>query len=48
MLTVTLVSKFFKSEPVEVHTSVLEPENLELRLISFNFLPIFSLIVLDF
>ena len=27
-----LVSKFFRSEIVEVHSSFLEPENLELRL----------------
>ena len=47
MLTVTLglqVSKFFKSEQVEVHSSFLEPVHLELRLVVFNFLPIFSLI----
>ena len=47
MLTVTLgllVSKFFKSEQVEVNFSFLEPANLELRLAVFNFLPIFSLI----
>ena len=45
MLTVTLgvyVLKFFKSEQVEVHSSFLEPVNLELRLAVFNFLPIFS------
>ena len=47
MLTVTLglkVSKFFKSEQVEVHSSFLESVNLEFRLAVFNFLPIFSLI----
>ena len=47
MLTVTLglkVSKFFKSEQVEVHSSFLEPVNLQFRLAVFNFLPIFSLI----
>ena len=47
MLTVTLgfkVSKFFKSEQVEAHSSFLEPVNLELRLAVVNFLPIFSLI----
>ena len=47
MLTVTLglkVSKFFKSEQVEVHSSFLELVNLEFRLAVFNFLPIFSLI----
>ena len=47
MLTVTLglkVSKFFKSEEVEVHSSFLKPVNLKLRLAVFNFLPIFSLI----
>ena len=51
MLTVTLrfsVSKFFKSEQVEVHSSLLEPVNFELRLTVFNFLPIFSLICSDF
>ena len=47
MLTVTLglkVSKFFKSEQVEVDSSFLEPVNLKLILAVFNFLPIFSLI----
>ena len=47
MLTVTLglkVSKFFKSEQVEVLSSFLEPVNLEFRLAVFNFLQIFSLI----
>ena len=47
MLTVTLglkVSKFFISEQVEIHSSFLQPVNLELRLVVFNFLPIFSLI----
>ena len=47
MLTVTLgrkVSKCFKSEQVEVHSSFLKRVNLELRLAVFNFLPIFSLI----
>ena len=47
MFTVTLgleVSKFFKSEQVEVHSSFSEPVNLELRLAVFNFFPIFSLI----
>ena len=47
MLTVTLglkVSKFFKRERVEVHSSFLESVNLEFRLAVFNFLPIFSLI----
>ena len=47
MLAVTLglkVSKFFKNEQVEVHSSFLEPVNLELKLAVFNFLPIFSLI----
>ena len=47
MLTVTLglqVSKFFKSEQVEVHSSFLVPVNLESRLAVFNFLPIFGLI----
>ena len=39
-----LVSKFFKSEQVEIHSFFLEPINLELRLAVFNFLPIFSLI----
>ena len=39
---------FQKSEQVEVHSSFLEPVNLELRLAVFNFLPVFSLIVLDF
>ena len=40
MLTVTLglkVSKFFKSEQVEVHSSFLEAVDLELRLAAFNF-----------
>ena len=40
MLTVTLglyVSKFFKSEQVEVHSSMLEPLNLESRPAVFNF-----------
>ena len=47
MLTVTIglkVSKFFKSEQVEVHSSFIELVNLESRLAVFNFLPIFSLI----
>ena len=47
MLTATLglkVSKFFKSEQVEVRSSFSEPVNLEFRLAVFNFLPIFSLI----
>ena len=47
MLTVTLglkVSKFFKSEQVEVYSFFLEPVNLEFRLAVFNFLSIFSLI----
>ena len=47
MLTVTIdlkVSKFFKSERVEVHSSFLGLVNLESRLTVFNFLPIFSLI----
>ena len=47
MLTVTLglyVSKFFKSKQVEIHSSVLEPVNLESRLAVFNFLLIFSLV----
>ena len=47
MLTVTLglkVSKFFKSEQVEVHSFFLEPVNLEFKLAVFNFLPIFNLI----
>ena len=52
MLTVTLglkVSKFFKSEQVEVHSSFLEAVNLEFRLAVFNFLPIFLIsFVLDF
>ena len=38
------VSKFFKSEQVEIHSSFLELLNLKLRLAVFNFLPIFSLI----
>ena len=47
MLRVTIglkVSKFFKSEQVEVHSSFLELVNLEYRLAVFNFLPIFSLV----
>ena len=47
MSTVTLgtkVSKFFKSEQVKVHSSFLEPVNLEFRLAVVNFLSIFSLI----
>ena len=47
MLTETLglkISKFFKSEQVEVHSSFLEPVNLGSKLAVFNFLPIFSLI----
>ena len=47
MLTVTLglkVSKFFKSEQDEVHSSFLDPVNLEFRLAVFNFLPISNLI----
>ena len=47
MLTVTLglkVSKFFKSERVEVHSFLFRTVNLEFRLAVFNFLPIFSLI----
>ena len=47
MLTATIdlkVSKFFKSEQVEVNSSFLELVNLELRLAVFNFLPIFSFI----
>ena len=40
MLTVTFgveVSKFFKSEQVEVHSSFLEPVNLEWRFAVFSF-----------
>ena len=44
MLTATLGFKIFKNEQVEVHSSFIEPVNLELRLAVFNFLPIFSLI----
>ena len=45
MLTVTLglkVSKFFKSEQVELYSSILEPINLKLRLGVFNVLLIFK------
>ena len=51
MLTVTLglkVSKFFKSEQVEVHSSFLEPVNLEFRLAVFNFCQYLVSFVLDF
>ena len=48
MLTVTLglkVSKFFKSEQVEVHSSFLELVNVEFRLAVFNFLPTLYLVL---
>ena len=51
MLTVTLglkVSKFFKSERVEVHSSFLEPVTLELRLAVFNFCRYSVSFVFDF
>ena len=51
MLTVTLglkVLKVFKSEQVEVYSSFLEPVNLALRLVVFNFCRYSVSFVLDF
>ena len=51
MLRVTIVlkvSKFFKSEQVEIHSSFLESVNLELRLAVFIFCQYSVSFVLDF